>query len=125
MAAPSLEIRGLGGVQRRLRQLAEQTHQDIGPALYAEAEIDMTEAKVRTPVYTGALRASGHVTPPLGQGLNVSVSLIFGGPGTEYAVPVHENMEAFHPTGQAKFLESVLLESAPHLAERVAVRLKL
>ena len=97
----------------------------VGVALYQEAEIEMTEAKRRTPVLTGVLRASGHVRPPVREGETVSVTLAFGGPAAPYAVYVHENLEAWHKTGQAKFLESVLLESAKHLADRVGRRLSL
>ena len=38
-------------------------------------------------------------------------------------VTVHENLDAFHRVGQAKFLESVLVESRPYLAARVARRM--
>jgi hypothetical protein len=44
--------------------------------------------------------------------------------GTDYAVYVHENLQAHHPVGQAKFLESAMTEAAPTLAERVAARVK-
>jgi hypothetical protein len=53
------------------------------------------------------------------------VRMAFGGPAAPYAIKVHEDLEAFHRVGQAKFLESVLLESAPHLAQRVSRRIRL
>jgi len=75
-------------------------------ALYEEAEEIMAEAKALTPVDTGALRASGFVSPPSGG----SVELGFGGPATPYAIIVHEDLSAFHPVGQAKYLEQPLAE---------------
>jgi activator of HSP90 ATPase len=136
-------FRGLDELTRRLQEIDVQLLSEAGNALRAEAEIEMTEAKRRTPVATGALRASGHVEGPE-QGTSsavsyssaegakfvagpnrgdISVRMVFGGPAAEYAVLVHENIAAFHKNGQAKFLESVLMESAPYLADRVAKRM--
>ena len=36
-----------------------------------------------------------------------------------YAMPVHENLEAHHPVGQAKFLEQPAREMGPELAATV------
>lgn len=96
---------------------------EAGAALREEAEIEMTEAKRRTPVLTGALRASGHVTGPTAAADGVEVKLAFGGPAAPYALAVHENMEAFHANGEAKFLERTLNESVPHMAGRLARRI--
>lgn len=93
-------------------------------ALYQEAEIEMTEAKRRTPVDTGALRDSGFVEPAEEDFGGVSVRLGFGGASAPYAIYVHENLEAIHPVGEAKFLESTILESAPYLPARVAKRMQ-
>lgn len=120
-----LHVKGLTELGSRLGELAGDIADQAGAALRAEAEIEMTEAKRRTPVLTGALRASGHVTGPRWYGRDVSVQMLFGGPAIDYAVKVHEDLEAFHRVGQAKFLESVLNESAPYLAERVARRIRL
>lgn len=87
----------------------------------------MTEAKRRTPVDTrpnaphpGQLRDSGEVHEPEQKGNTVSVTLSFD---TDYAIYVHENPDAEHPVGQWKFLQSVLEESAPYMAERYARRM--
>jgi len=61
-----------------------------------------------TPVDTGALRASAF-TEADRQGKNPSVIVGFE---EEYAIYVHENLEAHHPVGQAKFLEQPLQENA-------------
>lgn len=143
-----LQIKGLDKVNKSLQQLAAKYGAAVGPALYAEAEIEMTEAKRRTPVLTGVLRASGHVEAPsegrtsltafdvktriatfgastLRRSDSVtSVRMAFGGPAAGYALAVHENLEALHHVGQAKFLESTLLEVAQYLAARVAARIK-
>ena len=121
----TLHIQGLEGVQRGLQELGRRLGDRVGPALRAEAEIEMTEAKRRTPVLTGVLKGSGHVTGPHKSWRDTWVTLSFGGPAAGYAIYVHENVSAWHRNGQAKFLESVLMESARYFATRVAKRIKL
>ena len=41
-----------------------------------------------------------------------------------YAVHVHENLEVFHPNGQAKFLEEPARELAPDLGKEAAELMK-
>lgn len=112
-------------VRSRLLLLTKALPEEAGRALREEAEIEMTEAKQRTPVLTGALRASGRVEGPDIQGYNIEVKMRFGGPSVNYAIKVHENLEAYHRNGQAKFLESTLRESARYMADRVARRIEL
>ena len=117
-------IRGIDQVNRNLQLIDGQILDAVAKALEAEGEIEMTKAKRRTPVKTDVLRASGHVLPVQRKGREMTVTLAFGGPAIGYAVYVHENLEAFHKVGQAKFLESTIRESAPYLAARVAARVK-
>ncbi len=118
-----VDLQGVKQVAAKLRTLSTMFPDRVALALRQEAEIEMTEAKRRTPVDTGKLRASGRVEQPQGFGRQISVKLVFG---TDYAVYVHENLEANHPNGgEAKFLESTLNESAPYMAERIARRVKL
>lgn len=112
-------------MQDKIRKIAVGFPLMVKQALYIEAQIELTEAKRRTPFLTGALRGSGIVEPPVQSGNTLSVTIAFGGPAADYAVYVHENLEAHHPVGQAKFLESTLLESAPYLMDRIGKRLDL
>lgn len=123
--ALSLQVRGVKECMASLDALAALFPVETGKALRKEAEIEMTEAKRRTPVQTGTLRSSGVVEGPDPKSGEIEVRLAFGGPAAPYAVYVHENLEAFHKVGQAKFLESTLNESLPHLAQRVAKRMAL
>tara|TARA_R110000824_G_scaffold167181_1_gene343948 strand:- start:6438 stop:6761 length:324 start_codon:yes stop_codon:yes gene_type:complete len=96
-----------------------------GRALVEEAQIEQKESMKRTPVLTGALRAS-HETSDFTLGKNtIEVDIKVGGASAPYAVAVHEDLSAFHRVGQAKFLESTIRESAPHMASRVSRRLHL
>jgi hypothetical protein len=93
-------------------------------ALYREGERIMTEAKRRTPVDTGALRASGFVHPPVVTGQRITLLLGFGGAAAPYALIVHEDLQARHTVGQAKYLESVLHEALPGMDDRLAADLE-
>lgn len=100
--------------------LANKFPDKVAIAIYQEAQIEMTESKRRVPVDTGLLRSTGFVNQPERAGRDISVTL---GYGTDYAVHVHEDVEAFHPVGEAKYLESVLNESRDHMASRIARRI--
>lgn len=109
----------------RLRVVASRMPNTVMQALYQEAQIELTESKRRVPVDTGTLKSSAHVIGPDHVGNKFIVTLAYGGAAEDYAVIVHEDLEAFHPVGQAKYLESVLLESAPYIAGRLARRVDL
>jgi hypothetical protein len=120
----AFRLTGAAAMRTRLLHLAARAPTVVGQALRTEAEIEMAEAKRRTPVDTDALRSSGLVTGPNYSSGRIAVELAFGGPAAPYALYVHEDLEAFHPVGQAKFLESTLHESGPHLIGRVGRRVE-
>ena len=122
MATP---IKGYNEMQRAFTAIIRGLPNVVGAALYAEAQIERTESMRRTPVDLGNLRASHIVLPPVTKGAETMVTIAVGGPAAPYAVYVHENLEADHKVGQAKFLESTLKESAPYIAQRVARRIDL
>lgn len=119
----TIEVKGIEALRRRLRALAAENIGLLNAALVAESELIMTEAKNRTPVLTGTLRASGYVSE-IREGSRYGVRLAFGGPASGYAIFVHENLGAYHRVGRAKFLESACLEAIPGLAERIATRMR-
>lgn len=120
-----MRVTGSSIIARNLRELARIYPDKAAQALYAEAGIEMTEAKERTPWEFGVLKASGFVALPVRVGNQISVKLSFGGAAAGYAIYVHEDPDAYHPHGQWKFLESTLQESRPFMAARLAARLKL
>lgn len=129
-------MKGVKEMQAKILSVARKTPTRVKGALFVEANVEMTEAKRRTPVdvnyaggrrppHPGQLRASGTVHPPEQSGKRLFVVLSFGGGAVDYAVWVHEILDNFHPVGRAKYLESTLNESAPFMARRIAERLKL
>lgn len=134
----TVDIKGIKEFSDNLLALSREMPGAVAAALYKEAQIEMTEAKKRTPVDTGALRNSGRVEKPKVAEDGISVRMAFGGlsggsmsngQGTlrdtsHYAINVHENLDAFHKVGQAKYLESVINESGKYLPARVGKRVR-
>lgn len=118
-------LNGAAEMKRKVQKIKKNLPDEIARALYAETEIEAKESKRRTPVDTGELRASIHVLGPERSGLMIYTMIVAGGPAAPYAVYVHENLDAFHKVGQAKFIESVIMESRPYMASRVAKRIEM
>lgn len=119
-----------------LARLRRAFPDETASALYKETQIEATEVKRRTPVWNsdrpvpkgvvpGALRASVRVIGPQRQGARIWTLIAAGGPSAPYAIFVHENLDDFHKIGQAKYIESVILESRPSIGMRVARRIDL
>ena len=104
------DVRGAEDIRRKLGFLGNYGIEAVKRALTRHAEKVMTEAKEMTPVDTGTLMSTGRVAPPEMDGNTITVMLGFGGPAggkdVNYALVVHENMQAHHPRGQAKYLET-------------------
>ena len=103
-----------------LLNLAKRGRNAVARGSFRQMNIEMTEMKKRVPVMFGVLRDSGQVDDPRWVGDHCITDLGFGGAAAEYAEKVHEDLEAYHDTGQAKYAESVLNESAIYLPGRVA-----
>lgn len=126
-----VRMRGEDEMIRNLRFVRQRFPERTAAAIYAEMEIDATEMKRRTPVDTrpnaphpGQLRNSIHVEQPTIRGKTIEVTVATGAEAP-YAIYVHENPDAYHPIGQWKFMESVIRESRPHMAERIGRRIHL
>ena len=73
------------------------------------------------------LRSTGYVELPTEDGGTVSVELGYGGVAGKgkgakevgYAVYVHENLEAHHPVGQAKYLEQPVNQAKSDMGSRI------
>lgn len=89
-----------------------------------EMDVELQESNRRCPKKTGALVATGTRHPATVSGNVITVPITYGGGDVDYAIYVHEDPEAHHPNGQFKFLESTLRESAPYMAERIALHVR-
>lgn len=98
---------GADEVKKNLRELQRRVLQAVKAGVYLAANNIMTDAKRRTPVDTGALRASGYVTPPQKSGGDVVSEIGFGGVATKYAVYQHE-LETTHEVGERRYLANAI-----------------
>ena len=115
-------------MRAKVLRVAKRFPDEVIRALFFETELETKEVKRRTPVDKGPLRGSVHQEGPTRTGTNyrtIGTAIVAGGPAAPYAVYVHENLDAFHPVGQAKFIESVILEVRPYMAARIAKRIEL
>ena len=120
MADDFLVIKGEQELMANLQRRALATPLKIAAALYGFGSRVMLAAKRDTPWEFGVLRASGEVNKPVIKGRDISVLLQFGGPAAAYAIPVHENLEAKHPHGHAKFFETAVKAASPRMAEEIS-----
>jgi hypothetical protein len=117
---------GADDMIKRFRNIANNLPGEAKRALYEEAQVIMIDAKRMTPVEYGTLKGSGRVATPVVNAREISVQLSFGGPAAGYAIYVHENLQANHPRGgQAKFLETAVLNAASFLPQRLVSRIAL
>ena len=101
-----------------LDRTAKQFEKSLERGATKFGQIELTEMKRRTPVEFGVLRDSG-LFQIRWEGRTLILTWTFGGATATYAVYVHEDMEAFHRVGQAKFVESVTNESAQYAPGRI------
>jgi hypothetical protein len=73
------DLKGMEKVQRKLEQLANRFPNEVERALYEELQIEAVESRKRTPVDTGALRASHHVETEQ-SGRDIRGTITVGGP---------------------------------------------
>jgi hypothetical protein len=95
-------------------------------ALKNNAKVAMTEialllkkrAQKRTPVDTGFLRTSSQQrVETAGESFKSIVDYT-----ADYAIAVHENLNARHPTGQAKFLRDALILDVKPKFEKILAK---
>lgn len=101
------QVEGLSGILKSLNKAVTDIEKKSMGGLLAAGQMILGEAKkpVNVPIQYGNLRNSGYVQK--GQdGHFVEIGF-----GASYAIFVHENLEAFHKKGRAKFLEIPLNEN--------------
>jgi hypothetical protein len=117
-------FRNYASVRRQIERIPRAYMRELARAGMAEMGVELKEVNRLTPVLTGALRSTEHLEGPIWIGeTKVKILIVVGGEGAPYAFYVHEDLEAFHRVGQAKFIEQPLRESAPYLPSRIAKRI--
>ena len=116
-----LSIRNTASVRSMLKKYKAAAVKVLASELYKEGERIMLDSKNNyVPVDLGALKSSGHVQAPVIGASGISVTLGYGGASAPYAIYVHEDLNAIHPVGQAKFLEIPVRRAGKGTSSRVA-----
>lgn len=112
-------------MKHKLNNVKRNAMPRSGAALFFEMGIEQAEVIRRTPRDSGDLRSTVRRVGPevTADGRSVAVWIVAGGPVAPYALIVHEDLEAYHAVGQAKYLESVIKESRSFIGARVARRI--
>lgn len=109
-----MPVRGLDNVMnnlnRRVNQLRDASQRGVNKA----ALIVLRESNRLVPVDTGNLRQSGFFEP-----VQAGPPAVIVAYQAEYAIHVHEDLEARHPTGEAKFLEKAVTRKQSEIVEAI------
>lgn len=116
------EITGLKEVLDNLKSIGENAKKVLSQAVYESALEVERFSRDMTPYDTGVLEGSHITGKPEFTADDVLCAITVGGPAAPYAVYVHENLDAFHKYGQAKFLELAVLTSREEYFNHVAQR---
>lgn len=112
----SIKFRGVREVTSNMRRSANGAQSGAARGARSLANQVLRESQSLVPVETGALKASGRVESHMNM-KGISVSVAYGARdarnSSRYAVYVHEDLNAFHPHGTAKFLEIAWLGVMP------------
>lgn len=108
-----------------IRKLAEFAPDEFGRAQMAETQVEVKECQRRCPVDSGDMQSEIHAEGPFREGRRIITKIATGEKSADYALIQHEDLDLFHKVGEAKFIERPLMESAPHMAARIAARIDL
>jgi hypothetical protein len=128
MALVSLQIVGLDKLVDQLGNMKGAGNRAANKSFMQWGLDVMVEAQMRTPVDLdvshhlppGTLRDSAEISVTPGDDLGLQASqlnLSFGGDAWEYAVVQHERLDFNHRVGQAKYLESAVVEALVTLGD--------
>ena len=94
-------------------------------ALYKEGAAIFEESQDEVPIDTNALRTSGQLGFPTIEGKNVVVEISYGGAAVDYAMIVHEDLEARHREGKkAKYLEDPARRALVGMDGRILAKIR-
>jgi hypothetical protein len=115
------KIKGVEAVVRALKQYRKTKQKQLERGLKKAGLFLQRRAQQLCPVDTGLLKnsAATRIEHPGTPKVSVSVGFF-----TSYAIFVHENLDAHHPVGQAKFLTTPLRQEHKKLMQIITDEMK-
>lgn len=124
-ASASFEIRGTKQVNRKLQDYADRFPDAAADALYDQMhEVVEPDVYESTPELTGKLRGTIRTEASVQRGKIISCSVVAGGDEAPYALIVHEDLDAFHVVGDAKYIERPLNRATRSFGAELGARLQ-
>lgn len=119
-----LELEGADRLAKLFVKVSELNKTNaLKEAMYAEAQTVLNESKKIVPVDQGTLKRSGEVEAPKVDATGIEIAITYGGAASEYALIVHEDMNARHKDGEtAKYLEIPFRAHQDKFVQNVARR---
>jgi hypothetical protein len=116
------DVKDQKDLERAIDDYITHYFDEVRKALYQWGRETMNISRKQCPINTGRLRASRRVSiPRKDTSGSFFIDLSYN---TDYAVRVHENLEAYHkPPTKAKYLEDPVRERLPHLQENIIKRI--
>jgi hypothetical protein len=115
MTKSIFKVIGVDKVAPKLKAMSEAHGRAFNRALRRAGLLVQRAAQEKTPVDTGILRKSAR-TEASGAGFKTEVSVSFS---SAYAIYVHEDLEANHEVGEAKFLERAAMEKKKEVLDLI------
>jgi len=117
--ASMIRVTGVNKILSRLRAVTAAKAVNVGTRLKKAGLYVQRESQKIVPVDTAALKNTAR-TDSKGTGSNTDVIVHYGA-GVEYAVYVHEDMNAKHKQGKrAKYLEAIIREKKKEIFNIIA-----
>lgn len=121
MSPKQLKVTGEELVNANIQRTIKENWNDAKKALLKEGNIILNDSIKQTPLEFGDLRRSGTVEEVKDTKKEYVIAIGFN---TEYAAAVHENLNAHHPVGKAKYLEDPLMARIDDIPKNIAKRVK-
>lgn len=102
----SVDVVGLSNIVAKLAELGTAAQVGAAEAAYKEADIILGMSEKIVPFQTGDLQSTGRVEEVADEAGMITAAVAYGNEKVDYAVIVHEDLEAKHAQGeQAKYVE--------------------
>lgn len=116
-----IHIDGFEKVEANINRLIKKNWKEAKHGLLEEANFVLNKSIPQTPREFGNLRRSGTVEETKETKTEYEVTIGFN---TDYAAAVHENLNAHHDIGKAKYLEDPFMAHVDKIPKNIAKRIK-